>query len=327
MQTVLVTGATGCVGSALALMLHARGDRLRILRRETSDTRMLEGIAAEQFVGDICDNALLERATDGCDVVFHTAALVSFSRSVQDEQLRVNVQGTRCVAEACLARGVRTLIHTSSVTTIGRAKPGALADEDTPLDRDLAHGYKLSKVLAEDEILRAVREGLRAVILNPSVIVGERDARFHGGQLIRTVRRGWLPFAIEGGMNVVYSGDVARGMILAAERGRTGERYILAGKNQTHRQIFSRTAELIGARQPIGTLPSSWVRALGAVMEGISDLSGARLPLGRDLAGLVGENIWFSTAKAERELGFAPTSFDQTILAAYNWYRRNGYLK
>ena len=327
MQTVLVTGATGCVGSALARMLHARGDRLRILRRETSDTRLLEGIPAEEFVGDICDETLLSRAAEGCDVVFHAAAIVSFSRSIRDEQFRVNVQGTRCIAEACLARGVGTLIHTSSVTTIGRAKRRMPADEETPLDRRTAGGYKLSKILAEEEIHRAVKAGLRAVIVNPSVIIGERDARFHGGQLIRSVKRGWLPFAIEGGMNVVYSGDVARGMILAAEGGRTGERYILAGENQTHRQIFSRAAELIGGRPPIGTLPSAWVRALGTVMEGISNLFGTEGPLSRDLAGLVGEYFWFSAAKAERELGFTPTPFDQTILAAYNWYVRNGYLR
>lgn len=326
MHTALVTGASGCVGSALVLRLHQSGVRVRALIRQGSTTQVLEGTPAEIHRGDICDARILRSAMEGCDTVFHTAALVTFARKAEDERHRVNVQGTRAVVTSCIDAGVGTLVHTSSVTTVGTPPVGQLADETMRADRSAARGYKLSKILAEDEAMAGAGRGLRCLIVNPSVIIGERDIRFHAGQLIRDIKKGRIPFYVKGGMNIVYVGDVAVGMISAAQRGRTGERYILAGENLTHEEIFRRTAALVGGRPPFGRLPLPLLRGAATIVEMISGVLGIEPPLTRDMAAVAGRYHWFSAARAERELVFRPTSFDRTILAAYDWYRRNGYL-
>jgi dihydroflavonol-4-reductase len=262
----------------------------------------------------------------GCDTVYHTAAVVSFARSVEQEQTRINVEGTRAVVEACLASGVGTLIHTSSVTTIGYPPPGSHASEETPVDRSTARGYKLSKLLAEDAVASGVARGLRAVIVNPSVIMGERDTRFHAGQLIRDIHRGRIPFYVDGGMNIVYAGDVAAGMIAAAERGESGERYILAGENLTHREIFRIVADVTGGRRPVGKLPLGLLRGAGRVVEGASALLGIVPPLTADIADVAGRFNWYSSKKARRVLGFTTIPLEETIRAAFRWYVENGYL-
>lgn len=327
MQTVLVTGATGCVGSNLAIALFRTGRRVRILRRSTSSLDVLDDTPCQEFTGDVCDEALLRSAMDGCDVVYHAAAIVTFARGARDEQQRVNVLGTRAVVNACLSAGVGTLVHVSSVAAIGYPEPGSMADEETPVDRSAARGYKLTKILAEDEILRGVGRGLRAVIVNPSVVIGERDTRFHAGQLIRDIKKGRIPFYVDGGMNIVYVGDVVRGMIKAGETGKSGERYVLCGENMTHREIFFRVAALIGGRRPLAKLPLRLLRAAGRLIETGSRLVGAAPLFTADLAAIAGRYNWYSSAKAERELGFTKTPFDQTILAAYRWYVSHGMLK
>jgi len=326
MHTALVTGAAGCVGSSLVFRLHDRGVQVRTLTRPGSNLAVLEGIPVEPFTGDICDEDVLHAAVRGCDAVFHTAAVVTFARKAREEHIRVNVHGTRAVVRACIECGAGSLVHTSSVTTIGTPPPGSEADETLAADRSQARGYKLSKILAEDEIQEGVRQGLRAVIVNPSVIIGERDTHFHAGQLIRDIRRGRIPFYVRGGMNIVYAGDVAEGMIAAAERGRAGERYILAGENMTHREIFRRTASLVGGFPPFARFPLPLLRAVGGIVEEVSALIGLEPPLTRDLAAIAGRYHSFSVAKARRELGFTATPFDETIMAAYRWYADHGYL-
>ncbi len=326
MRTALVTGASGCLGSALAIRLHNGGVGVRTLTRPGSDTRILEGIPVEAHTGDICDAGVLRKAMEGCDAVFHTAALVTFAQKAGEEQYRVNVLGTRAVVRACIDTGVGSLVHTSSVTAIGTPPPREPADETLVADRAHARGYKLSKILAEDEVLMGAGSGLRAMIVNPSVIIGERDTRFHAGQLIRDIKRGRVPFYVEGGMNIVYVGDVAEGMIEAAERGRAGERYILAGENLTHEEVFRRTAALIGGRPPFARFPLPLLTLLGRFVESVSAVLGVEPLLTRDLAAVAGRYHWFTAAKAERDLGFKATPFDMTIMAAYEWYRRNGYL-
>ncbi len=327
MQTVLVTGATGCVGSTLAIALARSGCQVRIFRRPSSRTEILEGIPCTEFTGDICDESLLRSAMEGCDIVYHAAAVVTFARGARDEQHRVNVLGTRAVVKACLEAGARTLIHVSSVSAIGYPETGKSADEETPLDRSTARRYKLSKILAEDEVREGLARGLRAVIVNPSVIMGERDIRVHAGQLIRDIKKGRIPFYVDGGMNIVYVGDVARGMMRAAEMGRSGERYILAGENMTHREIFFRVADLIGGRRPLGKLPLPALRAAARIIESISRLVGVPPHFTMDMAAVAGRYNWYSSAKAEKELGFTKTSFDEAILAAYRWYGEHGMLK
>jgi dihydroflavonol-4-reductase len=327
MQTVLVTGATGCVGSTLAIALARSGCQVRIFRRPSSRTEILEGIPCKEITGDICDESLLRSAMDGCDVVYHAAAVVSFARGARDELHRVNVLGTRAVVQACLSANVGTLVHVSSVAAIGYPAAGSRADEETPVDASAATGYKLSKILAEDEVREGHARGLRAVIVNPSVVMGERDTRFHAGQLIRDIKKGRIPFYVDGGINIVYVGDVARGMMRAAALGRSGERYILAGENMTHREIFFRIADLIGGRRPLGKLPLPALRAAARTIESISRLAGVPPLLTMDMAAVAGRYNWYSSARAEKELGFTKTSFDEAILAAYRWYVGQGLLK
>lgn len=326
MQTVLVTGATGCVGSNLAIALARSGRRVRILRRPSSRLDVLDGIQCHEVIGDICDETLLSSAMEGCDVVYHTAAVVTFARGAREEQRRVNVLGTRAVVNACLSAGAGTLVHVSSVSAIGYPEPGAMANEETPVDRTAARGYKLSKILGEDEIHAGVSRGLRAVIVNPSVIIGERDIRFHAGQLIRDIKKGRIPFYVDGGMNIVYVGDVVSGMMKAAEAGKSGERYILAGENLTHREIFFRVADLIGGRRPLGKLPLWTLRAAAQTIESVSRLVGVPPLFTMDMAAVAGRYNWYSSAKAEKELGFTTTPFDETILAAYEWYKKNNLI-
>lgn len=326
MTTVLVTGGTGCIGSNLAARLVESGHRVRILRRETSDLRAIAGVEVEHYIGDVRDQESIQTAARGCDVIFHTAAIVSFSRKRRALQHEVNVSGTRNVVNACLGAGVRRLVHTSSVAAVGYAGSGALATEEVAYNWGEAHGYRYSKHLSELEILDGVRHGLDAVIVNPSVVVGERDIYFHGGQIIRDIRSGRIPFYVDGGMNIVYTGDVVKGHILAAEKGRVGERYILAGENLTHKEIFERTADLVHGKRPMGKLPLGVLKIAASAIEGLSSLMGVEPLITRELALNAGRLNWFSSAKAERELGYTASSFDHAINAAYRWYLEKGFL-
>jgi dihydroflavonol-4-reductase len=326
MPTALVTGATGFLGSNLCRALQESGWQIRAFRRPLSPLPFALRSGSTEVIGDITDADTLASATMGCDAVFHAAALVSFSRRVSLEQHRVNVLGTRTVVNACLFSRVPLLIHTSSVAAIGLAPDGELADESTPLDRTSLHGYRESKVLAEEEVQRGIQAGLRAVIVNPAVIVGEGDTRFHGGEIIRAVKNGLVPLYARGGMNIVSVSDVVQGMLSAVSHGRTGERYILAGENLRHREIFERTADLIGGLKPIGEVPTGLLRLTAGTVELLFRALGKEPPLTADLAAVAGRTLWYSSEKARRELGFSSVPFDETILRAYDWYRKHGYL-
>ncbi|MBI4536069.1 MAG: SDR family oxidoreductase [Ignavibacteriae bacterium] len=326
MKNVLITGGTGFIGSNLAAELVRRGANVTILRRENSDLRAIKGIKVKHRIGDILNLESLREAMKGCDTVFHTAAIVSFKRGIREEQFRVNVIGTQNVVAAAIASGIQKLVHTSSIAAIGYCPEDKLATEETPFNWPATTGYKFTKHLAEREVFKGVRRGLWAAVVNPTVVIGERDIHLHGGQLVRDVKKGRVPFYIEGGMNIVYVQDVVRGHISAAEIGRSGERYILGGENLTHKEIFQRTATLVGGRKPIGKLSIPLLRVAATVIEKGCILIGAEPPITPDLVSGAGKKIWFSSEKAERELGFQRTPFDQTILAAYRWYKENGFL-
>ncbi len=322
-----MTGGTGFVGANLTEALLKQGSNVKILRRENSDLRAIDGIEVEHCFGDVCDIASVKRAMKGCDTVFHTAAMVTFEKSKAEEQREVNVTGTRNVVNASLACGVERLVHTSSVSAIGYPPNGELANEETPFNWERAWGYKFSKHKAEEEILAGVARGLNAVMVNPSVIVGERDIHFHGGDILRRVIKRQVPFFINGGMNIVYVGDIVNGHIAAAERGRTGERYILCGENLTHEEIFKRTAKHLGVFPPIAKLPIPLLRFSAGVIEFGSKAIGIEPIVTRDLIAGAGKRNWYSCEKAKRELGYSITPFDQTILAAYAWYANHGFLR
>ena len=327
MKRVLVTGGTGFLGANLAEALLKRGCEVRILRRRTSDLRALAGIEVQHVLGDIRDPASVQEAVRSCDTVFHTAAIVKFWKARWKEQLAVNVEGTRNIVDACLSAGVARLLHVSSIAALGHPQGRQLADENTPYNWAEGPSYKYSKRLAELEVLQGVKQGLDAVIVNPSVIIGERDISFHGGSLLTNVQRGTTLFYIDGGMNVVYVGDVVNGILSAVRKGHTAERYILGGVNLTTKEAFTRTAELIGGRAPVARIPIPVLRAITRSVEAGFGLFGKEPPITMDLIVHAGIYNWYSSAKAERELGYTITPFDEALQLTIDWLRENGHIK
>jgi len=326
MHTVLVTGGTGFIGSNLCERLRTRGCRVRILRRQGSDLRAIAGIDVEHRIGDILDPASLCTAVAGCDTVFHAAALVTFRKKKRAEQFEVNVRGTQNVVQACLSAGVGRLVHVSSIAAIGHSEDGSPATEETPYNWGATSAYRHTKHLGEEEVQTGIAQGLSAVIVNPSVVLGERDIRFHGGEIIRLVRKGMIPLYVDGGINVARVGDVVEGMIAAAEWGKAGERYILGGENLTYKEVFVRAARLVGGRAPFARLPSPLLRISARVVERVFEMVGADPPLTEEMVEGTTRYNWYSSEKAVRYLGYRITPFDEAVLAAYRWYKDNGLL-
>ncbi|HZY10139.1 MAG TPA: NAD-dependent epimerase/dehydratase family protein, partial [Bacteroidota bacterium] len=222
MKNILVTGATGFIGSNLIIRLLELGHNVRAFHRSNSNSLTLKSIDVEHYIGDTRDRDSLRNAMRGCDTVFHTAAVVSFWRKKYPELYSTNVDGTKNIVEVCLETGVEKLIHTSSIAALGFRTDGQLIDENTVYNWGTKIGYKYSKHLAELEVFKGIEKGLNAVIVNPSVVVGPRDIYIHGGQIIRDIKRRTIPVYIEGGMNIVNVCDVVAGHIAAAKLGRTG---------------------------------------------------------------------------------------------------------
>jgi dihydroflavonol-4-reductase len=333
MPVALVTGPTGFVGAGLVAELLARGYRVRAYARPSWRGRPLplpagasERGDVEPFYGDIRDVDALARAASGCDLVFHTAAVVSFRKADREEQLSVNVGGPKAVALACLKAGAGRLVHTSSIAALGFRDDGGLIDETVPFNWPASVTYRYSKHLGEMEVLAAAGRGLDAVVVNPSVIVGPGDRYVHGGQLVRDGSRGKLFAYPIGGMNMVGISDVVAGHLAAAERGRSGERYILGGVNLTHREAFSLVAAIVGAGGPKVAVPRAGVLVIAAAAELLAALTRTDPIVTRDLVAGVGRYQWYSGAKARAELGYNPLSLEQSLRDAYIWYRDNNLL-
>jgi dihydroflavonol-4-reductase len=263
----------------------------------------------------------------GCDTVFHTAAVVSHWKKERPLMLDVNVRGTRNVVESCLELGVRRLIHTSSTAAVGFPEDGSLADETIRYNWEPYDvGYRQSKHEAEKEIRRGVQLGLDAVMVNPTVVIGPRDVNFHGGQLIRDINRKKIFYYVRGGMSIAYVGDVARGHILAARRGRTGERYILSGQNLSHREIISIIAEIVGGIKPKFRMPSAAVKSVTFLAESGARLFNRKPWVTRELLAGSYLNYHFSCTKAETELGYSFIPLREAVQMTFDWYKRNGLL-
>lgn len=327
MNTVLVTGVNGLVGSTLARQLLDAGHHVRGLTRPTSDRRSLTGLDVEFAEGDVRDTRVLLQALKGVDVVYHTAAIISHVPSDRAAMMSVNVEGTRRVVDACIAGGVRRLVHLSSIAAIGLAPDGEEITEETPFDPERGNvGYRASKYASEREVLRGVERGLDAVCVNPSVIVGPGDYRFHGGRMIKDIRLKRIFYAPQGGTGVVAVRDVARGAIIAATLGRSGERYILNGQNVTFRDLFGLTADIVGGIRPLFTVPHPLVTAVASASEALAALLNVRPWVTRELVAGTGSTRRYSNAKARRELGITFQPIEQTIRDTFAWYVREGLL-
>lgn len=326
MRTILVTGATGCVGSNLTVELLHRGFTVRSFHRSSTNSLTLKGIDVEHVIGDVRDRYTLRRAMRGCDTVFHTAAIVSFEKRRHQEQFDINVNGTRNVVELCLELGIQKLIHTSSVAALGFRSDGGYIDESTAYNWGSGLGYRYSKHCSELEVLKGAEQGLHAVILNPTVIIGPRDVYMHGGQIVRDIVRGRVPVYVDGGMNVVDVRDVVNGHLAAAERGRKGERYILGGWNMTFKEVFDVTARTLGCRAPFLKIPTWLARTVGHAVEFIGAVTNRRPWITAEMLATIGTYNWYAIEKAQRELNYHPRPIEDAVKAAYEWYKENGML-
>jgi dihydroflavonol-4-reductase len=324
-RTTLITGATGFVGWHVARKLVERGHRVRALVRPPGK---LEGLEIETVRGDLGDPASIERAVRGCSTLFHVAA--DYRLWVRDPagMYRTNVDGTRCLLQAAAAAGVERIVYTSTVGCIGLPN-GRLGDETTPVSLgDMAGDYKRSKFLAEQAVLELAASGLPAVIVNPTAPVGDHDVKpTPTGKIIVDFLRGAMPAYIETGLNLVDVRDVAEGHLLALERGKPGERYILGCENLTLAQIFDRLERISGVRAPARRIPYAVAYAAGMLSTAWANATGRppRAPL--DAVRMAKKKMWVTHAKAARELGYAPGPVDAALKRAVDWFRAEGYTK
>lgn len=326
---VLVTGAAGFVGAAVARAALEQGYAVRALVRASSPRRNLAGLAAEVVVGDMRDAAAVGRALAGVRFLLHVAADYRLWAPDPGEIMRNNLEGTATVMRAALAAGVERAVVTSSVATLRVSPSTVAATEDEPLAEHEAIGvYKRSKVVAERLVERMVaREGLPAVIVNPSTPVGARDVRpTPTGRIIVEAARGRMPAFVETGLNVVDVEDVARGHLLALTRGRVGERYILGGQNAMLRELLGEIAQLVGRRPPRVRLPAAPLVPLAHAAEAVARLRGREPFLTVDGLKMSRNRMFFSSDKAERELGYRPGPYIGGVQAAVAWFGREGYL-
>ena len=323
----LVTGGTGFLGANLAAALVARGDQVRVLRRSQSSLVALEGLPIEHAIGDITEPDAVERAVEGCDLVFHVAAIAAYWRAKIGRLYHVNVEGTRIVMQACLRAGVPRVVHTSSVAAVGIAPGGAVADEATPFDAFSATvAYADSKHRAETVVRDAVARGLNAVIVNPASVFGAGDHYLNTGRIVVEYGRGRIPVVPPGGMCVVDVNAVTQGHLLAAERGQPGERYILGGENLTHRQIAAAVAAVASVRAPRLVVPRGLLGPAAIVVDGFSRVSPWAPPINGEQLKLSGVDFYFDSSKAVRELGYPIMPFRAAAEKAYHWYREHGFL-
>lgn len=328
---VLVTGAAGFVGSAVARAALAQGYTVRALVRASSPRRNLAGLGVELVEGDTRDAAAVGRALAGARFLLHVAADYRLWAPQPGDIMRNNLDGTVAVMRGALAAGVERVVVTSSVATLRVGPATVAATEDEPLAEHEAIGaYKRSKVAAERLVERMVaQDGLPAVIVNPSTPVGARDVRpTPTGRIIVEAARGRMPAFVATGLNVVDVEDVARGHLLALAHGRVGERYILGGQNVMLRDLLAEIARLVGRAPPRLQLPAGPLVPLAYAAEALARLRGSgREPfLTVDGLKMARNRMFFSSGKAERELGYRPGPYGAGVREAVAWFGREGYL-
>ncbi|MBI2345440.1 MAG: SDR family oxidoreductase [Deltaproteobacteria bacterium] len=319
---ILVTGATGFVGSHLVRRLVAEGERVRIFRRDGARLEDLAAVRCEEVIGDLTDAAAVDRAVQGCEVVFHSAAVIQYWTPNNPRQYAVNVNGTRHVVEASLRHRVKRLVHVSSIAAIGYRLDGELADESTRYNYGPFRNHYCDTKYAAEAIVRAeIDRGLDAVIVNPGTVYGPGDRR-----RISFIRGLMSNFTARGGIAVVDIDDVIEGLIRAWRTGKTGERYVLTAENRTYREIGQTFARLIGRRGPRYVLPGGIVRALAVLSDVWSRVTRRPPTLTPSMARLANVRAFFSNAKARRELGMTFRPFAATAERTIAWYRQNRLL-
>jgi dihydroflavonol-4-reductase len=329
-MTTLVTGATGFLGSHVARQLVTAGDSVRVLVRSTSNLQSLDGLDALRVVGDLRDRKSLERAMKGVRRVFHVAADYRLWTTHPSEIYEANVDGTRLILEVAAQAGVDRFVYTSTVATI--AVPGDSADlpserTHATLGQMIGH-YKRSKFMAELEAVKAAASGVPVVIVNPTAPVGPGDWKpTPTGRIIVDFLNGKMPAYVDTGLNLVAVEDCAAGHLLAAEKGRVGERYILGARNMTLKQILDALAVISGRPAPRIRLPHAVALAAGYADEFFSRIVGREPRIPVEGVKMSRHRMFVRSDKAERELGYRPSAIEPALARAVRWYGERGYLR
>lgn len=328
-MTTLVTGATGFVGSAVVRDLLSAGHSVRVLARPGSDRRNLTGLPLDIAEGDLLGRASLERACKGCSALFHVAADYRLWVPNPPAIYRVNVEGSVNLLQAAAQAGIQRMVYTSSVATLGLNADSSPASEDTPVSlADMIGHYKRSKFLAEEAVQKLVQaQGLPVVIVNPSTPIGPRDVKpTPTGKLIVDAAAGRMPAYVDTGLNLVHVDDVARGHRLAFERGAIGQRYVLGGQDMALKEILFAVARLVGRQPPRLRLPHNLVLPIAYAAEAWARLVPGHEPLATvDGVRLSKKRMYFSSAKAQRDLGYQTRPVQEALTEAIAWFRAQGY--
>lgn len=324
MKPTLITGATGFIGWHVARKLLARGDRVRALVRPSSRIRELE---TETVTGDLRDPESLKRAVSGCGLVFHVAADYRLWAKDTGELFRSNVEGTRNILSAAQRAGVERVVYTSTVGCIG-IPPGRPGTEEVSVSlNEMAGAYKQSKFQAEQVALEFAHSGLPVVIVNPTAPVGDHDFKpTPTGKIVLDFIKGALPAFVDTGLNLVDVEDTAEGHLLACERGKAGERYILGCENLTLEEILGRLANLSGRKAPRWQIPYPVAYVAGMACTGWANLTGRKPRVPLDAVKMARKKMFVSVDKAKRDLGFAPGPVDGALRRAIDWFQTNGYV-
>ena len=325
-----VTGATGFVGSHVAELLQQQGAELRLLVRPGSRKDNIDFLKADRIEGDLQDFESLRRGMSGCEAVFHLAADYRLWVRNPDPMYRANVDGTLAVMDAARQAKVKRVVYTSSVATMGFLSDGTVVDEDTPVDLSHMIGhYKRSKFIAEQAALAAGRSGAPVVVVNPTTPIGERDIKpTPTGRIVLDFLNRNFPAYVDTGLNLADVREVARGHLLAMERAKPGERYILGGENLTLKQILDKLSIITGLPSPSVQVPHGLALGFAAFDEFFTGRLRGKEPRATVEAVRMGRKKMFAaSAKAERELGYRSIPVDQALRRASAWFVQHGYVK
>jgi dihydroflavonol-4-reductase len=327
-MTTLVTGAAGFLGSHVARQLVARGEDVRVLMRASSNNRAISDLSLEYVTGDLRDAASLERALRHVKRVFHVAADYRLWAKNPQEIYDSNVGGTKNLLDAAKKAGVEQVIYTSTVATIAVDRPELPSETtDAKLEEMIGH-YKRSKWMAEQEVRRAVREGLPAVVVMPTTPVGPWDWKpTPTGKIILDFLNGKMPGYVETGLNFVGVEECAAGHLLVADKGEIGERYLLGAQNLTLKELLDMLAKITGLSAPGMKIPHGVALGVAYVDTAFSRLIGREPGIPVEGVKIAQHKMFVDCSRAEKELGFEPGSVAAALQRAVRWYQTNGYVK
>jgi dihydroflavonol-4-reductase len=325
-----ITGATGFVGAHVARALAGEGAELRLLVRPSSRMENIADLHAEVAMGDLREPEPLKKAMQGCEFVFHVAADYRLWVRDPQEMYKSNVEGTRAIIQAALESGVRRVIYTSSVATMGFTREGHAATEESPVStKDMVGHYKRSKFMAEEIALEAGRKGVNVVVVNPTTPIGEYDIKpTPTGRIVVDFLKRKFPAYVDTGLNLADVKEVARGHLLAMEKARPGERYILGGENLTLKQILNKLAAMTGLPAPKVKVPHAVAMGFAVFDQFFTGVVMGKEPRATIDAVKMGRKKMFaSSAKAERELGYKVVPVEGALRRAVEWFQAHGYVE